>query len=168
MKILFSLALVLSSFPVLAASELTYDSFKQSCLDENFQGQQRAPQKIKILCRNSMTTWQPIESAPMRLEESRSISAELFSDKYHVATSDYQVATPENITTCPSFREVVKTVTLERALTCDQVKADEQQDLKDLCLTVIDEEIAANADLVEVKPTGRVLNTCGDAVIQKP
>lgn len=170
MKTVLSLALAFSTlpvFPVMAATDLTYDDFKKSCLEENYLGQQRPPQKIKILCKNAMTSWQAIESGPLALEESRSINAELFSDKYHVSSADFQIATPEHVTTCPRFREVIQSVTLERALTCEQVKADDQ-DLKDLCLQVIDEEIAANSDLVEVKATGRTFSGCDNSVTQKP
>lgn len=142
-----------------SATELTFEQFKESCKDPNYQGQQRPPEKIKVLCSNVHYGWQPIEAAPFELASSRILTGELFSDKYHVGAEDFNVNSPETVGSCPRFREVVSTATVEQSLTCSQVINDDR-DLEDICLDIINDAINSNPDIVETAPTGTIYNPC--------
>lgn len=165
MSILALGGLVVTIGPVHSA-ELTFDQFRESCTDPDSFGHQRPPEKIRVLCKNVYTGWNPIEAGGVSLSASRVLTGELFSDKYHVSSTDYDVEVPEMRAECPRFREVTETVTIERSMTCDQVMADERT-LEDICLDVINDGVGQNPDMVEVEPTGRVYSVCGDTT-QKP
>lgn len=142
------------------AGELSYDQFKESCKNPGAYGHQNPPTKIKLQCKNSFKGWQPIESGSTRLSESRFITSELFSNKHTVASKTSGVRVPEQIATCPRFREVMETAAIEVSLTCDQVTSDER-DLQEICLSELDSAIAENADIVETTPTGSIYSVCG-------
>jgi len=171
---LCSKALIITSFGTLmsfstaanAAGDLTYAQFVDSCQNPSSYGAQRPPQNIRVACKNVQTTWNPIEAGGTTLEESRLLSTELFSDKYHVVLQSFDVETPEFNVSCPRFREVVETSQIDKALTCEQVLV-ETRDLKEICIDAINEAISQNPDLVEVAPTGRTFSSCS-GIIQKP
>ncbi len=155
---LFSLAsLTASAAP--GAGEMSYEDFMKSCRDPGAYGQQRPAENIRIACKNIQTSWQPVEAGSTTLLESRKISSELFSDKYHVALQDFTVAVPELNISCPKFREVLETSQIEKSLTCAQILA-ETRTLKELCVDAIDEAVSQNPDLVVVTPTGKTYNSC--------
>ena len=171
MKSLTVLAYVLamllgSNFVYASNGELSYDEFLTSCQNPGAFGHQRPPQSIKVQCKNVLTGWEQIEAGSLSLDESRMLTSEIFSDKYHVSAVDFQIETPERRVTCPRLREIVQRVTVEKSLTCEQIIAN-QQGLKELCLAVIDEAIASNPELVQTTATGRVFNVCADED-QKP
>ncbi len=149
----------LSAFAAPGAGELSYEDFMKSCRDPGAYGQQRPAENIRIACKNIQTAWQPVEAGSTTLLESRNISSELFSDKYHVALQDFGVTIPELNIACPKFREVLETSQIEKSLTCAQILA-ETRTLKELCVDTIDEAISQNPDLVVVTPTGKTYNSC--------
>tara|TARA_Y100000768_G_scaffold388938_1_gene388973 strand:- start:10984 stop:11460 length:477 start_codon:yes stop_codon:yes gene_type:complete len=148
------------------AKELTFEQFQESCENPAAYGSQNPPAKIKLLCHDVYNAWEPVESGIVKLSESRMISSELFSDKYHVSTDSYDIAVPERNAVCPRLREVVHTATIEIGKTCADV-AGEDVTLEDLCREALDSAIAENPDLVETEASGRMFSVCGDAT-QKP
>lgn len=162
----FALVLALGSISAFAAPSLSFEDFRDSCQNPGAHGAQRPPEAIRIQCKNVKTAWQQIESGSTGLQESRVITAELFSDKFQVCAADFNIQTPEANVICPRLREVVQTVSIEKSLTCAQILAtDDGMDA--LCLAAINEAISANPDLVQTTPTGRTFSPCG-SVIQKP
>lgn len=171
MKSLTTLAILLTLFLGINSAnaqngELTYAEFLSSCQNPGAFGHQRPPQSIKIDCKNVYTGWEQIESGSFSLPESRQITSEIFSDKYHVSVADYSIETPDRRVTCPRLREVIQRVTVEKSITCEQILANPQS-LETLCLQVIDEAVANNPALVVSSTTGRVYNVCSDED-QKP
>ncbi len=148
------------------AGELSYADFVKSCQNPGAYGHQRPPESIKIQCKNVLKGWEPIEAGSTALTESRCLSAEVFSDKSHVALENFTVAVPELNVACPRFRQVVETSQIEKALTCAQVIA-ETRTLKEICIDAIDEAIAENPDIVTTVPTGAIYNSCSGST-QKP
>lgn len=161
-----SFTALMSMSQVYAAGGLTYDKFLDSCKNPSSYGAQSPPQNIHLSCQNVQTTWNPIEAGGTALDESRVLSTELFSDKYHVVLQDFAVETPEFNVSCPRFREVVETSQIDKAMTCDQVLA-ETRDFKEICLDAINEAISENPDLVTVVATGRTFSSCSGTT-QKP
>ena len=143
--------------------DMTYESFLDSCKNPASYGAQRPPQNIRLSCKNVQSTWAPISAGGMALGETRNLSAEIFSDKYHVALQSFEVDTPEFNIACPRFREVIETSQIDKFLTCEQVLT-ETRDLKEICYDAIDEAISENRELVEVVATGRTFSGCSSMV----
>lgn len=159
---LLAITSAISFFTITApafSGELSYDDFVKSCKDPGAYGHQRPADNIKISCKNMQTVWQPVEAGSTTLVESRTISSELFSDKYHVALKDFSVAVPELNISCPKFREVLETSQIEKSFTCAQIVA-ETRTLEALCVDAIDEAVSQNPDLVITTPTGKTYNSC--------
>lgn len=150
-----------------AGENLTYEEFIEACKNPDSQGAQIPPTQIKVLCVDEKLRWQPTESGTIDLGQSRLLSAELFSDKYHVDASEFTLEMPEAMTTCPQQREVLETAVVEKPLSCAQV-LNEKRGLKEICQEAIDSAIAANPDIVETIPTGKIFSTCEDSPDQTP
>ena len=148
------------------AREMSFEEFQDSCQNPSQYGHQNPPSKIRLMCHDVFNAWQPIESGVVELSESRLISSEIFSDKYHVSTSEFDLNVPERNAVCPRFREVVQTATLEVSKTCSDLQGEEVS-LKELCQEALDQAIAENPDIVETTPSGRTFSVCGDST-QKP
>lgn len=160
-KLLMTVVLAAFAGGVQAGDNLSYEEFLEACKNPDSQGAQIPPDQIKVLCVDEKLRWQPTESGIIDLDQSRLLSAELFSDKYHVNAEEYVLELPEAVTSCPQQREVLETAVVERPLTCAQV-LNEKRGLKEICQEAIDSAIAANPDIVETVPTGRTFSTCGD------
>ncbi|MFZ4715288.1 MAG: hypothetical protein ACOYL6_16315 [Bacteriovoracaceae bacterium] len=155
-----SLACALTTVGSMAhAGELSYDDFVKSCQNPGSYGHQKPPSNIRVQCKNVQKAWEPLEAGGTSLSESRIVSAEVFSDKSHVQLQSFNVTVPELTIACPRFREVTETAQIEKAVTCEQVLADPKT-LQELCTAAIDEAIAANPDIVEIVPTGKIYNIC--------
>lgn len=165
MKTFSMLILFLSSIAFSNASELTYQEFVDSCSDPARYGQQVPPTQIKLVCKNTAVGWQAIESGSVSLAESRTITGELFSNKFTVGLQSFVLATPEFNVMCPRLREVTSSAEIEISLTCEQISSDERG-VEELCQDNLDEAINLNPDIVEQTPTGRIHSVCGD-VTQK-
>lgn len=144
-------------------AELTYDQFVESCKNPDAYGHQRPPEQIKVICEDEKTRWVPVESAPFELPTVASLTAELFSDKHHVAKEYYAQPGGENSGVCPRLREDVGDTAVELSLTCAQV-LNEKRDLEDICLDAIASAEAANPDIREYVPTGNTYEPCGEVV----
>ena len=147
--LLATMALACSLSYAQDAGTLSYADFVKSCQNPGSYGQQRPPENIRIACKNVQRTWQPIEAGGTTVSESRNISTEIFSDKYHVVAEDFVVAVPELNVSCPRLREVMQTSQIEKAVNCAQVIS-ETRTLEAVCFDAINEAIAANPDLVQV------------------
>lgn len=165
MKIFSVLVMFIFSVAMANGSELTYQEFVDSCSDPARFGQQVPPTQIKLVCKNNYIGWQAIESGSVSLTESRTVTGELFSNKFTVGLQSFSLATPEFNVMCPRLREVSSSAEIELSLTCDQIIADDRT-VEEQCQDNLDEAINANPDIVEHTPTGRIHSVCGD-VVQK-
>lgn len=165
MKMLSMLVLFLASIAVSNASELTYQEFVDSCSDPARFGQQVPPTQIKLVCKNTFLGWQAIESGSIALPESRTVTGELFSNKFTVGLQTWSLAAPEFNVMCPRLREVSSAAEVEISLTCEQIMADDRS-VEEQCQDNLDDAISQNSDIVVHTPTGRIYSVCGD-VVQK-
>lgn len=165
MKMFSLLVMFIFSVAVANGSELTYQEFVDSCSDPARYGQQVPPTQIKLVCKNTYVGWQAIESGSVALSESRTITGELFSNKFTVGLQTFSMATPEFNVMCPRLREVSSSAEIELSLTCEQIIADDRT-VEEQCQDHLDEAINANPDIVAHTPTGRIHSVCGD-VVQK-
>lgn len=158
-KLLMTVALVAVAGSAQAGNSLSYEEFIEACKNPDSQGMQIPPEQIKVLCVDEKLRWQPTESGVINLDQSRLLTAELFSNKYHVKQQEFVLEMPEAMTSCPKQREILETAVVEKPLTCAQV-LNEKRGLEEICREAIDSAIAANPDIVESVPTGREFTTC--------
>lgn len=144
------------------AGELSYEDFVKSCKNPDAFGHQRPPEQIKVICESEKTRWVPVESAPFELPTVESLTAELFSDKHHVAEELFPQPGGEANGVCPRLREDIGDAVVELSLTCAQV-LNEKRDLEDICLDAIAAAEAANPDIREYVPTGNLYEPCGES-----
>ena len=144
-----------------AGKALTFADFKLSCQNpQQFQAQ-RPPEGIKIVCKDVRYTWVPVAAGQVRMATTpRTVTGELFSDKYHVSIEQKSMACAEAVGACSRFKEVGQKVETERAVTCDEI-LQFTGGLHEFCATATDQLIASNASAAQVYDTGRVMDTCG-------
>jgi hypothetical protein len=167
MKFLSILVLFIASIAMTNANarQLTYQQFVDSCSDPARYGQQVPPTQIKLVCKHAAVGWQAIESGSVALPESRTITGELFSNKFTVGLQRWSLATPEFNVMCPRVREVASSAEIEVSLTCEQITSDDRS-VEEHCQDNLDAAISQNPDIVVHAPTGRIYSVCGD-VTQK-
>ncbi len=146
------------------AVDVTWEQFKQQCQDPMRGDVQRAPQEVRLVCTDQLTSW--VASAPgeVALKSSRSVSTAVVSDKFKVAASVRDVEALQRPGTCHRFKEVVETFTTEFPVTCDEL-INGKQEVQDLCLGKIDDSKEKNPKIIDIQETGKFVDTC--AAIQK-
>jgi hypothetical protein len=165
MKILSIMVMFFASVATANASQLTYQEFVDSCSEPARYGQQVPPTQIRLVCKNTYVGWQAIESGSVSLPESRTITGELYSNKFTVGLQSWALATPEFNVMCPRLREVSSSAEVEISLTCQQILADDRT-VDEQCQDNLDDAINQNPDIVVHTPTGRIHSVCG-SVVQK-
>ncbi len=168
MKKLLTLFVVLlmsvSAFGVIEdpeVQELTFTEFQNSCENpENF-GRQVEPDEIKVECSMEEFIWEEAEEGIFELPSINYLTAELFSNKYHVDEINFCGDTEESTGICPNYIELKGTLTVEKDLTCEDV---DNTTLEEICINYIASIIANNPDAVEYGPTQRQVNVCEDDV----
>ncbi len=158
-------AFAVEANPLTGGGSLSYVDFVKSCQNPGSFGQQRPPENIRISCKNVERVWENVDAGAVKVPGIRTVSAEVFSDKYHVAMENFAVPMEELIVACPKLREIIQTSQIEKSLNCEQVIA-ETRSLEQVCVDAINEAVAQNADLVEKTPTGGTLSLCS-SFIQK-
>lgn len=167
MKTLMSLILLISGMSFSAsASELTFEQFKDSCLNPAAYGHQNPPSKIKLLCKNAHTAWEEVDQGQASLMETRQFSSTLISNKYTIGTRTYRASVPSTAVMCPRYQQVQRTASIETVLTCDSI-LNSGMSLEELCLERLDASLLENPGLEAVVATGAMFSPCdGDAAPQ--
>lgn len=150
-----------------ATVALSLEKFKQQCQDPRKSEVQRAPQDIKLICRNHEVTW--VASAPgeVPLKSVRTVSTSVISDKFRVAEFSKSVDSSPTPGSCHRFQEVIEQYAVEVPVTCEQVLHDKFP-IEDFCRISIDDSKDKNEVAVQVNPTGRVIDTCSNvSIIQR-
>ena len=145
-----------TTYPI---NNLSWDSFKDSCVHPAEFHAQRAPQAIKIVCKDLVHSWVPAEAGTVALGEDRAVTSEVFSDKYHVNSTVGVVGMAGKTGACPRFKEVALTLGTERSVTCDDILGF-KGDLTAYCVSVLDSTKGANAKLENTEETGMTIDTC--------
>lgn len=144
-----------------AASVINWDEFKARCENPERFDVQRAPQNIKVQCTDVSNEFVASDAGRIPLAGMRTVAVTVLSDKFHVATAAREVAIAGKSGSCLRFKEVQKTLTVEKPLSCGEVLA-MKGDVGDFCVAALDSVKAGNAKLIEVQDTGRVVDTCGN------
>lgn len=145
------------------ARQLNFADFKMSCTNPAQFQAQRPPQDIKIICKDLRYSWVNADAGQVRMPATRTVTSEVYSDKYHVAVDENRLASDDSVGACSRYKEVAQTLSTERAVTCDEILAF-QGELHDYCASVTDQVLSANSGAVEIADTGRVIDTCPKAI----
>jgi len=146
---------------------VSLEKFKQQCADPNKSEVQRAPQDIKLVCRNHEVTWLAAAPGEVPLKSVRTVSTAVISDKFRVAEVSKNVDVIQAAGSCQRFQEVVEQYAVEVPVTCEQVLHDKVH-VEDLCQNAIDDSKDKNESAVQASATGRFIDTCSNlSIIQK-
>lgn len=143
-----------------AAAPITWDEFRGRCLSPDKYDTQRAPQHIRVQCSDSTTEYVVGAPGQVQLAGSRVVSTTVLADKYYVAAGTEPVAVASRSGSCMRFKEVEKTLTIERPMSCAEI-VNIKGSVSDYCASALDAAKSGQPKLVDVKETGKVIDTCG-------
>jgi hypothetical protein len=141
---------------------ISFEEFKDRCANpDKYKGDvQRAPENIKVQCTDVIHEYVAEQSGSLPLPGARSVVTALFSDKFNVAADTQVFATESKGGSCLRYKEVEKTLTVEKALSCSEILGF-KDGIDNYCSTNLDSLKSANPKLIDVKDTGAVIDTCG-------
>ncbi|MBU6375835.1 MAG: hypothetical protein KGQ59_07565 [Bdellovibrionales bacterium] len=143
---------------------VSLEKFRQQCQDPSKSEVQRAPQDIKLICRNQELTWIATVPGEVPLKSVRTVSTAVVSDKFNVAEVSKEVGTPQASGACQRYQEVIEQYSLEVPVSCEDILNGKTQ-LEDICAAQIDDSKDKNEAAVQVKATGRVIDTCANVTV---
>jgi len=139
---------------------LTWEQFKESCVNPAQFNRQRPPANIEVTCEHTATAWVQTDGGAFNLPQARRIAGSVISDKFSVSRQEFSVAVPPDTGYCPRFKEVIRTYSTQRAISLEEALAFKDADLGQVCLAILDDELTMNQKLILEADTGRVLDTC--------
>jgi hypothetical protein len=144
---------------------VSWDEFVGRCRDADSFDNQRAPKEIKIQCTNVEREFVTDAPGSVDLAAVRHVMTTVLSDKFNVGSmgKDYPIATKPG--SCLRYKEIEKTITVEKQLTCAEVLAiaGGKGDVNDYCASNLDMAKGTSPKLIDVRDTGAVRDTCGAA-----
>ncbi len=138
---------------------VSWDEFKRRCENPNgFENQHRLV-NIKILCTNTEREF--VQDAPgsVELATTRKVTTALIEDKFYVNPMEREYAMAQKPGHCPRYKEIEKTITVERGITCEEI-LNLKQDINDLCVDALNSAKGSTPKLIEVRDTGIRRDTC--------
>ncbi len=142
-----------------APALLSWEQFKESCLHPEQFHFQVPPSNIRIHCTDVQREYVALSPGQLPLPLKRKIISSVFSNKYNVIQNESISPITSKGGSCQRFKEVEKTLNVERILTCEDVLGI-KSDLNDFCTSVLNAAKISNSKLMDVRDTGRVLDTC--------
>jgi hypothetical protein len=145
-----------------APRSISIEEFKDRCANpDKYRGDvQRAPEHIKIQCTDTTHEYISDTSGEVPLPGSRSVITALFSDKFNVDANTKVYAMEAKGGRCLRYKEVAKTLTVEKELTCAAILG-LKDGIDEYCASSLGSIKSANPKLIDVKDTGTVIDSCG-------
>jgi hypothetical protein len=160
-KAFLTSAIILATGGAQAATNLSFEDLKVACQDPSRFHGQIAPKNIEISCQETQYRWAPDKAGTVSLGTERQITSAVVSDKYSVAPTTAEVNMADEVASCPQFVRVKEELSLNRALTCDEVVAFAGTGA-DFCANLLTEMRAANAKAVHTTILEEErMSTCG-------
>ncbi|MCM2322758.1 MAG: hypothetical protein NDJ90_05815 [Oligoflexia bacterium] len=150
--------------PIGVAQSVPWEEFKDRCLHWDQYEVQKAPQNIRIQCNDISVEFVPAAAGEVALSSARSVMATVLADKFYVATGAQNVPMVARAGSCLRFKEVEKNLVIERPLSCDEVVG-MKGDPSDFCQQSLDIAKSANPKLIQVRDTGRIIDTCSNVAV---
>ncbi|MGK5086238.1 hypothetical protein WDW86_01665 [Bdellovibrionota bacterium FG-2] len=138
---------------------IAFDELKARCEHPEEFDVQRAPQNIRILCTDVSREFVAASPGEIALAGGRIVQTSVYSDKFHVNQDEHELPVYIKSGSCLRFKEVEKVLALERHLGCAEILG-WKGDLASFCVAGLDAAKVANPKLLEVKDTGRLVDTC--------
>ncbi|MGK5082865.1 hypothetical protein WDW37_06140 [Bdellovibrionota bacterium FG-1] len=139
---------------------VTWDEFQRRCADADSFDNQRAPKEIKLQCTNVEREFVPDAPGVMDLALGRHVFTTVLSDKFNVVSMERGFAVATRPSTCLRYKEIEKTITIERPLTCQEVLSIKGE-VADFCTSALDMAKHSNPKLIDVHETGVRTDNCG-------
>jgi len=136
---------------------VTWEDFREACTNPLAFNNQRPPENIKVICADTQYKWEVDQTRACTVGNNRELKASLLSDKYQIGEESFPVDVGPTEMTCPLIKEVKLSYSKEFFASCDDVLAFEGN-MRDLCASVVDHDIAQNPDLVLREETGRIID----------
>ncbi len=146
--------------PGVPGKPISWEELRARCENPERFDVQRAPQNIRIQCTDSHVTWVAAMPGEVFLPGNRRVTSGVFADKFFVDARQHEVPIFSKNGSCHRFKEVEETMTIERPVTCADVLS-MKGDLGEFCQSVLDSTKGANPKLIDVRETGRMIDTCG-------
>lgn len=144
---------------------ISLEEFKNRCVHPHDYDQQVSPEKISIACTNVESEFVPQAPGNFNMLSTRQVTAGVFSSKWHVGGVDAKdVPVQQQSGSCLRYKEVVRTLTEARQVSCDEIVA-MKGDLQDYCMSVLDSSKAQHPKMIDTKETGRLIDTCGGIAV---
>ena len=125
-------------------------------------GVQVSPEHIFIQCTDLSTAWVADAPGSLPLDGTRVVTPGVISDKFVVTEPSKSYPLADKGHSCLKFKEVRKTATVEKGLSCAEITAIKGS-LADYCaLEVTGKSIKPG--LVKIEDTGDTLDTCANAI----
>jgi hypothetical protein len=140
---------------------LSWEQFKESCLHPEQFNHQNPPSNIRIQCSDTSREFVSASPGQVQLPAYRRMIYAVFSNKFHVNAEQKDGPMAAKGGTCMRFKEIERTVTVERKLNCSEVLGI-KSDLADYCASIASAAKSANPKLVDTRETGRGVDTCSN------
>ena len=141
------------------STSISWEDLKERCLHPEQFDVQKAPQNIKIQCADTTVEFVPTLAGQVSLASTRTVVSAVLTDKFHVLAGTAVVPVASKPGTCMKFKEVEKTLTVEKPLSCNELLGIKGE-LAEYCASQLDHVKAANPKVIQVRDTGKVLDTC--------
>jgi hypothetical protein len=138
---------------------INWDDMKDRCLHperlEGFKGQAN----IKLLCSDTSVEFVPAAPGQLPLAGTRTVVSTVVGDRFQSEAKNLSFPLQGKGGSCLRFKEVEKKLSIEKAITCGEVLS-QKADLGQVCQNAVDQMKGANPRLVQVRETGKVVDTC--------
>jgi hypothetical protein len=138
---------------------VSWDELRARCASPEQFDVQRAPQNIRIQCTDVQREFIAVQPGEVLLPSARMVASAVFSDKFHVDAQQIDVPVFAKGGSCMRFKEVEKTLAVERGLTCSDILGN-KGDANEFCIGSLDRSKGSNPKLASVVETGTFIDTC--------
>ena len=139
--------------------EINWEDFKARCADPDSFDNQRAPKEIRLQCTSVEREFVPDAPGVLELDSGRQIVTTLLSDKFSVSASQNPLVTQPKTVSCLRYKEVEKSMTLERAMSCVEVLSMKGEP-HEYCGSLLNHAKGSNPKLIDVRETGNSVDPC--------
>lgn len=143
-------------------TKLSFEEFREACLNPAKFHNQVAPKNIQVSCQDVQMKWVPESNGSADMNTRRVVSTAVTSDKYSAVTITGEVASALQTIGCPQFKQVTETVDLVQAVSCEELVASTGTSI-DFCVNSINSLRASNPQSIKTTDTGVKMNYCAGA-----
>jgi len=139
----------------IAHTEDRLDFLKKACSDPGSVHNQIPPSDLKVACDDTVFTWVLSDDEDVAFKNRRKMCTSVTTSKPNVnaAQACEDCGVPDSQFKCQGYKEIQKCVRMTFGVTCEQILA--MESIVKWCVDHIDEEVAINEEILNVKETGK-------------